>query len=331
MKHRILIVALILLVFGLPSVYAGNSKRTGTAGASELLIPVGSRGTAMGGTTVADATGVEAIYWNPAGLASLEGTEAMFSHLPYLASVDVNFGGIATNVESFGAIGVTAKVVSIGDMEETTDQYPDGTGRNFNPTLTVLGLTYARQLTANVAFGATGMYINESIFEVSSNAMAFDVGFIYDPRWKGVKLGIAIKNYGPQGKFSGKGFEQFYTDQRPVSPNAAAYDLPSSINIGLSYNAFNQGVNSVTVAGNFRSNNFAEDLWQGGAEYAYNQRYFLRAGYNYSKQDAYLYGASFGAGLSYPLGSTKLTFEYSWTQTGSFDSDNQYFTLKAAF
>jgi len=146
-----------------------------------------------------------------------------------------------------------------------------------------------------------------------------------------MKLGVAIKNYGPQGKFSGKGFERFYTEQRPVSPNAAAYDLPSSINIGLSYNAVNQGMNSFTVTGNFRSNNFAEDLWQGGAEYAYNQRYFLRAGYNYSSQDQYLYGASFGAGLTYPLGSTKLTFEYSWTQTDAFDSDNQYFTLKASF
>ncbi|MEW6051707.1 MAG: PorV/PorQ family protein [Candidatus Zixiibacteriota bacterium] len=330
MKHRLVIVALILLVLCLPSVYAGNSKRIGTAGAQELLIPIGSRGTAMGGTTVADASGVEAMYWNPAGLASLEGTEAMFSHQPYIADIDINFGGVATNIESFGAIGLGAKVVSIGDMEETTQQFPDGTGRVFNPTLTVLGLTYARQLTANVSFGATGMLINETIFEATSNATAFDVGFIYDPRWRGVKMGIAVKNYGPQAKFSGKGFERFLTDQRPTSPNAASYDLPSSINIGISYNAFNQGMNSVTLAGNFRSNNFQEDMWQGGAEYAYNQRYFLRAGYNYSKQDQYLYGASVGAGLSYPIGSTKLTFEYAWTQTETFD-DNQYFTLRANF
>ncbi|MCK4574335.1 MAG: hypothetical protein KAU36_08175, partial [candidate division Zixibacteria bacterium] len=72
------------------------------------------------------------------------------------------------------------------------------------------------------------------------------------------------------------------------------------------------------------------DLWQGGVEYVYNEMFSLRAGYNFSEQDEYLYGASFGAGLTYPLGDTKLTFDYSWTETDVFDA-NQYFTLKMAF
>ncbi len=328
MKTKMLILLVLLLTLCLTTAYAGNSKRIGTAGGQELLIPVGSRGTALGGAVIANCWGVESIFWNPAGLASLEGTEAMFSHQPYLVSgINVNFGGIATTVEGFGTIGFSAKVVSLGDMMETTNEFPDGTGRTFSPSLAVLGLTYAKQLTANVAFGATGMFIRESIFEANATGAAFDVGFIYDPRWNGLKMGFAIKNYGPTMKFSGKGFEQT-SDVGPVSPSSATFDLPSHINMGVSYNFLNRDKNSVTVSGNYRSNNFQEDFYQGGLEYSYNERYFLRGGYNYSKQADYIYGLSLGAGLTFNLGeSSKLTFEYSWNKTDVFD-DNQYFTLR---
>jgi hypothetical protein len=338
MKNKTLILVLVLLVVSLTSAYAGNGGRTGTAGATELLIPVGSRGVALGGGVVANTYGVESIFWNPAGLASLEGTEAMFTHIPYIADIAVNFAGIATSIEGFGTLAASAKVVSIGSIEQTTTTSPEGTGSIYNPTLAVIGLTYARTMTANVSFGATAMLIQENVFQVSSTGLAFDVGFIYDPRWKGVQVGISVKNYGPNMHFSGAGFEQTYEQvgTRRVASTNASFSLPSSINIGLSYNFYNQGFHSATLMGNFRSNNYSEDLWQGGAEYSYNDRYFLRVGYNYSVQTDYLYktSPSFGAGLMYPLGGTKLSFEYSWRKTNDATgalSNNQFFTFKVAF
>jgi hypothetical protein len=327
MKAKNIILLVLLLTLCLTTAYAGNSKRIGTAGGQELMIPVGSRGTAMGGSVVSNTWGLESIYWNPAGLASLEGTEAMFSHLPYIADINVNFGAVGTTIENVGTLAFSAKVIAIGDMKETTNEFPDGTGRVYSPTLTVLGLTYARQLTSNVAFGATGMLIRESIFEVGASGAAFDVGFIYDPRWQGVKLGIAIKNYGPTMRFSGRGFDRNLGGYQ-ASPKNASFDLPSHIDLGISYNFLNRDKNSLTASGNYRSNNFQEDFYQGGLEYGYNERYFLRGGYNYSKQDDYIYGLSLGAGITVPIGGTsKLTFEYSWNKTDVFD-DNQYFTLK---
>ena len=135
MKYRFVLLLLVLLAVGLTSAYAGNSQRIGTAGGQELLIPIGSRGTAMGGAVVGNTYGVEAIYWNPAGLASLEGSEAMFTHLPYIADIDVHLGGLATSVEDIGVLAFATKVVSIGDMEETTQELPNGTGRIVNPTM----------------------------------------------------------------------------------------------------------------------------------------------------------------------------------------------------
>lgn len=330
MRYKLLILFAVLLVVGLSSVAIGSDRRLGTAGAQELRIPFGSRGTAMGGAVYADIEGVESMYWNPAGLASMEGTQAMFTHLPYLADIDVNFFGIATYIDGFGTIGAGAKIVSIGEIEETTENFPDGTGRVFDPTLTVINVSYARILTANVSFGFSGMFIHEDIFEAQATGVAFDVGFKYDPGWKGVTIGLAVKNYGPEMSFSGNGFQRPDELNRPVSARGADFDLPSSINMGLAYNFLSQGANSATLSGNFMSNNYSTDAWQGGAEYSYNDTYFIRAGYNYSDQEEYIYGFSVGGGLAYTFGETKLTFDYAWSETEIFE-DNQYFTLGISF
>ncbi len=332
MKYKSFVIWLGLLILGAASVQAGSELKIGTSGGAELLIPVGSRGTSMGGSVVANSFGIEAIYWNPAGLATLEGTEAMFSHQPWLADIDVNFAGVGTTIEGFGTLGVSAKVVSIGKMEQTTEAEPEGTGKIYEPTMTVIGVTYARSLTANVNFGVTGMLINERIFEVSANGMAFDFGVTYDPRWHGMTLGIVLKNYGPDMRFKGPGFERTYEEagQRQVASEGASFQIPSYFSIGLAYNFYEKEMHSATLTGDFRANNFQEDFWQGGFEYAYNDRYFVRAGYNYSTQGDWIHGAALGLGLNLPFGENKLSFEYSWNQTDVFD-DSQFFTVKADF
>lgn len=325
MKPKLVLVMAILLAVSFVSAYAGNADRIGSAGAQELRIPVGSRGTAMGGAVVASTSGIESMYWNPAGLAALEGTQAMFSYLPYIADIDQNFVGVATNIEDFGTIGVGVKVLSIGDMEETTLDAPDGTGRLFSPSYSVINLTYAKTLTANVSFGFTTMFLNEKIHDVSATGMAFDIGFLYDPGWNGVRLGLTMKNYGSEMEFSGQAFTGSAAGSRPVS-----FDLPASINFGLSYDFLDSGPNFAMLSSNFRSNTYSNDLFQTGFEYSYNGLYFLRGGYNYSQQDEWIHGASMGAGLTYEMGETKLIFEYAWNQTEVFD-DNQYFTVSASF
>lgn len=332
MNSKLVLLALGILLLCFTSALAGNANKVGTSAAPELLIPVGARGTALGGAVIADPKGVEALYWNPAGLALIEGTEIAFSHQPYIADIKVNWGALGTMIEGFGGVGVSAKVVSIGDMEETTPAQPEGTGNVYSPTLAVIGLTYANSLTANVAIGATASLVQENIFKVSSSGLSFDFGVIYDPRWHGLKFGMAIKNYGPKLTFTGAGFDLTSQDlgTRNVRSEAASFEQPSHIDLGASFNFFNQNKNSITVSGVFRSNNFQEDMYQGGAEYSYDDRYFIRGGYNYSSQNSYLYGASLGAGLVIPVGGNKLTFEYTWTQTDVF-SDNQFFTVKADF
>jgi hypothetical protein len=329
MRYRILILVMVLLAVSLTSVYAGNERRIGTAGAQELRIPVGARGTAMGGAVVANTTGLEALHWNPAGLSRLAGTEVMFSHQPYIADINVNYFGMATRSENVGVFAASAKIVSIGDIEETTSEFPDGTGRIFSPTMSVISLSYSRILTYRVLFGVTGKLIHESVHDASASGVGFDIGFIYEPDWHGFSLGLVIKNYGPEMRYSGSGFERSL-DGRQGAAKSASFELPSSFEVGANYNLINMDKSVAQISGNFCSNNYSQDLWQGGFEYTFDGLYSLRAGYNYSDQTDWLYGFSAGGGIKFKINETTFSFDYAWTETDIFDN-NQYFTFGIAF
>jgi hypothetical protein len=95
--------ALIVIIGLVASVTeAGSKKRRGTAGAQELLIPAGSRGTAMAGAYVAGISGLEAIEWNMAGLSGMSNNgQAMSSYSSWIADIGVTSAAIAS---SFGVI-----------------------------------------------------------------------------------------------------------------------------------------------------------------------------------------------------------------------------------
>ena len=52
----------LLLILGVSSLQAGTVRSQGTAGASQLLIPVGAQNVAQGGSNTATSNGVDALY-----------------------------------------------------------------------------------------------------------------------------------------------------------------------------------------------------------------------------------------------------------------------------
>ncbi len=74
---RIGFLPLFLAALMVSILYAGSGNRRGTGGASELLIPVGARDLAMGGSTISTTHGVDALFWNPAGVAKLTSSASL--------------------------------------------------------------------------------------------------------------------------------------------------------------------------------------------------------------------------------------------------------------
>ena len=204
---KFLIIVAILLM-GVNSIYAGGGVRNGTGGATELLIPVGTRGIAMGGADVATATGIDALFWNPAGAADMSNSATLlFSHMNYIADIGVEYGAVSANFEGFGVVSLAIKSLAIGNIPVTTVDQPDGTGQTFKPQMMVAGATYSRMLTDRISIGITANYISETLDQVSTTGFAFNAGVMYKDLGdiNGLDFGIVMKNIGPQMQYGGPG------------------------------------------------------------------------------------------------------------------------------
>jgi hypothetical protein len=343
MKNKIKILLLILtLLIAVSNVFASGGNRTGTAGAQELVIPVGPRGIAMGTGNVANCYGIEALYWNPAGAATLEhSVDILFSHMTYIADIGVEYGAVATNVEGFGVLSFSLKSLSVGNIPITTTDNPDGTGATFSPQFIVAGLSYSKALTDRIAIGATVNYISETMDKVSASGVSFNAGVLYKDLGDipGLNFGVVLSNLGPQMKYSGAGLLQLSAVaglNRPPTynvVNAQAFDLPSSFQIGFAYKPVIDELNSVQVSGTFQNNNFAGDEYKVGAEYGYNNLIFLRGGYSLSPKSQsadYIYGLTAGIGLNYTLQGIALRIDYAY-QNVKYFGNNNVFALQLGF
>ena len=321
LKKLFTLTAVIFLVTG---VALGAGSKMGTSGATELRIPIGAKSTAMAGAVVADVSGTEALFWNPAGAAAAMGTEAYVSYRGYIADTYLTYFGLVSSF-GYGTVGVHAKILNLGDIYVTTEDAWDGTGEVYTVNIPVLGLSYARALTDRVSVGATAMYISEEIMDTSARGLAFDFGFQYVPGWNTLRLGMAMKNYGPRMRYKGPGFEHSTpvpgddpeASNRILSLESADFELPSYFQLGVAYD-FQLAQSGMLRAGlDFQSNNFSKDEYRLGVEYVLQKRFYLRGGYVYCDQDDYLYGATFGVGVDFNLGQTKAAVNY----THNFISD----------
>lgn len=325
---------------------AGGLDRIGTSGAQELRIPVGAASIAIGGSAVALGNGIGNIYYNPASLAAVDEAEAIVSYSTYLADSKVNYGAVSTKVGSAGNVALSFKVLNIGDIIVTTEDAPEGTGEILNPTFSVFGLSYGRRMTDRVLVGFTTNYISEKIAQTSATGFAADFGVQYDTGWRGLRFGFAMKNVGPNMHFSGPNFEQRITlpgDDPSAQPHvvqleSTSFELPSYLQIGVSYDLGISEKQHATVYGTFQGNNFSTDEYRMGAEYLLGEHLALRGGYvgqlalkDSNRQGDYLYSFNYGAGLNFKLGDRPLSFDWAGSHVGQFFSDNQQASLKISF
>lgn len=346
---KILVIAAISFM-GFNSTFAGGGTRNGTGGATELLIPVGASSIALSGSNISNISGIDALYWNPAGVAHMTNSAtALFSHMNYIADIGVEYGAVSANFSGFGIVSLALKSLSVGQIPITTNEQPDGTGQTYTPQFLVAGATYSRELTDRIAIGLTFNFVSETIDQVSASGLAFNAGLQYQDLAdiQGLSFGLVIKNIGPQMTFSGPGLlvqasptgstsdpsEAFNRPPSFYAINAAAFDLPSSFELGFGYNPQLDATNMLRLSADYQNNNFSGDVYNVGAEYGYNKTFFLRAGYSYSpsNQDPnYIYGLSLGAGIAYNLGSVDLHVDYAYRTTKYFNG-NHIFSLALGF
>jgi opacity protein-like surface antigen len=327
------VVATFLVLFS--PLYGGNEGIRGTAGAQELLIPVGARTTALGGASIANATGTDAIFWNPSGIAvSRNRSELFVSQMQYIADINISYAALVQDFGDIGCFGLAVKVMDIGEMVTTTIEQPDGTGETYTPNLQVWSLSFARSFTDRVAFGATVKLIVEDIADVSAYGVGFDFGVQYESGFPGLRLGLAVKNLGPTMQFKGNGLYRGEAQGgfvEPVSIVASEFELPVSIEGGATYKFTFTDFDSWNLGFSFLDNSYDIDELKFGLEYNFDETVFLRGGYrlptlpeeDQTGKNLFEYSYSLGLGLQLALfDNLVINTDYCFRGMQSFDGNH---------
>ena len=290
---RIFAVVVVLSAIMSQSAYAGNDERRGTAGASELLINPWARNTGWGGVNVSCVRGLDAMFSNVAGLAFVENIEVGYSNTMLYggknglnSGASINTFGLGIRIFDRGVAGVYVMTMGFGDIDVTTYNSPDaGTNGTFSPSYMNINVAYAHSFTTTIHGAVNFKVVTESTDNVSGSGFGIDAGIQYvTGEDDELKFGISLKNWGPSMKFGGTGMSLQMVNNAgnnfTVETRAAEMELPTCLNIGLSYDfLFEKWDQTLTVAAAFTSNAFLRDNYTLGLEYSLLKMVQLRCGY----------------------------------------------------
>jgi len=302
----------LLLSFVFPFEGAAQSiSKTGTTSASFLRIPVGARGSAMGNAISASVTDASAMYWNPGGLAALERPELLVEYADWFVDVNHNYLGAAYPLSNNrGVFGVNVTTLSMGEMEETTYDNPEGTGRTFNAYSMAVGASYSRYLLDVFSIGANVKFIQEKIMNSSASSVAIDIGTVYETPFDGILFGVSVSNFGQKMRMDGEDLivstDQDEQGGGEYEPDAKLYtdefNLPLMLRVGLAWDAYeSQNFDAtLTVEGNSPNDN-VQSVSVGTELSFLDDLLFLRGGLPYLGREDRMYKFSVGAGVDYDI------------------------------
>lgn len=290
MKKNVMLTVLSVCAFLLGTTLAFAQQKAGLSAAPELTIPIGARYVATSGANIANVAGIDAITWNPAGLDAANASSALFSYRQYIADINISYAAVATKIEGVGSFGLSLRSFNIGSIGVTTVEQPDGNGQVISPSFFTLGVAYSRQLSDRVAFGVNLDVVSESFGNVAASGIAFDAGVQYKDLIgvQGLALGVAVRNIGTSMQYGGSGLWVQATDPNNsrgltyYKVEAASFQMPSVIDLGIGYTKPLDEENSVRVSAAYENDNYGIDGYRIGGEYSFQNSIFIRAGYLYS-------------------------------------------------
>ena len=300
-----------------------GGSRSGTSGFQFLKINVDARSSALGGSNVADAMDGSALYFNHALAAQMDNSQVYLSHTAYFADIAHNYASYTQKLGSI-ALGGSLMYLDSGEMEETNEFNPLGTGRTFRTVHMAAGLSFAQELSELFSYGVTAKYVEEKIEEIQSQSAVVDIGFFYRVGETGLRFAVGLNNFGLDASPSGETTRptqngpETETEFEDVSP-------PSVFRIGAAYDAYETDNIKVLVTGQLTNPSDNSERFSLGSELTYLDQFFVRAGYEFGVDEAKLPTA--GVGFFVPFLDNSIAIDYGFTARDRLGSIHR-FTLK---
>jgi hypothetical protein len=311
----------VLSVFSVPA-YA---QKVGSTSMQFLKVMPCARATAMGEAYSVLATGAEAVFWNPAGVARVQNTEASLTYVRWIFDTQQGALSVASSLGEWGAVGLQLQYVDFGSIDEAVwaspykddTEYPGLTGRTFRPFAYMIGVTYAYQMTDKFSTGLTAKFAHESLYNGSTvstynsqgelvdantwaNGLMFDFGLQYNTGYRSIMLAASVQNFGPN-----------------VTYASEANAIPLALRVGVAADII--GSNPLLLQSDNQRLGLAFDLFQPndyaqqahmGLEYEFAGIVALRGGYKFN-YDAD--GLTAGLGVKQMLAGARLSVDYSYS------------------
>jgi len=305
-KSALLAIMALLLISSGKDLFA----QAGGSSVPFLLISPDARASGMGETGVAVADDINAIYWNPGGLAFLDYFPDVNDDIPYSqvalsfspwlpqfnADLFYSYGTVGKYFEELdGTAAFNFMYMNLGEFTRTAEN-GDILGK-FNSNEFSLGVAYGTRITDDLGVGVQLRYIQSNLTPTSASqkeagrgiSAAFDIGVLYKP--SGIRIfdvrdplsfGFNLQNVGPK--------ITYINESDP---------LPTNLKLGFAWKLVKDEFNDLKIAFDMQKLLVKRDginsdplplslisAWKNpgvelafGAEYWYERVFAFRAGY----------------------------------------------------
>lgn len=218
--------------------------KSSEAGAIFLLISPGARAGGMGEAQVAVANDAYASYWNPAGLAFLEGSELALMHVNWLPNLadDLYYEFLAFRHQfpKLGTLGGHLIYLNLGEQVRM-DEYAQFQGK-FTSYMVAATVSYSTLLSPRSALGLNAKISYQHLVDLgagsekgkgTSTDFGFDLGYFHKEFLRpGLNFGATITNIGPKVSF--------------IDPDQAD-PQPTNLTLGFNYALLNKPYNKLNL------------------------------------------------------------------------------------
>jgi hypothetical protein len=270
---------------------------------------VSARAAALAGSFVTVTNDPNALFYNPAGLGTLEqpyGSVGFFKHLLDINSGYVSYG---QDFEGIGHFAVGVLYTNYGSFTETDES--DNTLGTFNAADLAASIGYSNTLEDNLYYGVAIKFIHSSIADARSTGLATDVGILYRVPETKLNVGASVRNLGAQlsSYMSTK-------ENLPLDVSVGASIIPRGLPLLLNVNFHKLNESRDSFAEYFRA-------FVIGGEFTLSKVVQLRFGYNNEqRKDLQIESTSGLAGFSAGLGIliSEYKLDYALSSLGKIGS-----------
>jgi hypothetical protein len=286
-------------ILGAPSFQDRNifEKQVPSAFAFLKVAPT-ARVAAMGDAYTAVADGMDAIYWNPAGLTGIEKMGYTFGYTQWFANIDFYSGAAAFKIGWGSVVGISVLSFQPPQSEETTILQPLGTGNMVEASDLAVGFVLAKQMTDKLSAGGVIRYVRSTLGPEELQTVVMSVGTLLRTGFRSLRIGMAMKHLG--------------NEQTVVTEKVS---MPIVFHVGSAMEVVGDLGDPVSLTAAFEGAYFTDrwQRWNLGGELWVREVLALRAGRKW-RYDAETW--SVGAGLKGGFSGHNFQVDVSYTDFG---------------